>query len=195
MFNSFPLIRCSFGVTSFGSLATIGLSSFPLSEECKNELKKLEELLNKHNYLFVSASHICDNIWVGNYSASSNIRFLKENNIKTIIYINDKQKPKQLLKLYNKLNIKHYWMYVEDKLGFPINLILDKVYNIVTNSNSNILVHCTAGKSRSVAFIIYYIIRKYNMNYTEAYNFVKSKRKYISRCNKFTDQLKKYESV
>ncbi len=50
-----------------------------------------------------------------------------------------------------------------------------------------------AGISRSVSFVIAYLMKENMWKYDEAYNFVKSKRKTISPNSGFIQQLMRYE--
>lgn len=65
----------------------------------------------------------------------------------------------------------------------------------VLNSRQNILVHCMAGVSRSASMIIYYLMRKYNMSFEDAYKLVKSKRTIVNPNKSFQAQLKLYETM
>lgn len=57
----------------------------------------------------------------------------------------------------------------------------------------SVLVHCAAGVSRSATVVISYLMYKNDMNYAQAYAFVKSKRMCISPNSGFQQQLKRYE--
>lgn len=68
-------------------------------------------------------------------------------------------------------------------------------YHFIDNAvkqNNNILVHCMAGVSRSVSIILYYLMKKYHMNFDKALNVVKNKRTIAHPNNSFRLQLKKY---
>lgn len=47
------------------------------------------------------------------------------------------------------------------------------------NKNTNILVHCAAGISRSASFVIAYVMKKNKMGLKQAHEFVKSRRSVI----------------
>ena len=59
--------------------------------------------------------------------------------------------------------------------------------------NSKILIHCQAGRSRSATILIAYFMRKYNISYMKAYEFVKSKRSIINPNKEFVEALKEYQ--
>jgi len=50
------------------------------------------------------------------------------------------------------------------------------------------------GKSRSVSFVIVYLMNHLNLNYEDAYKFVYSKRKMIYPNQGYIKQLKEYKS-
>lgn len=73
-----------------------------------------------------------------------------------------------------------------------LDIVVDKMNSII-NQKKSVLVHCKAGISRSVSIIIAYLIKYENMKYTSAYDYVKSKKKYIHPNDGFISQLKLYE--
>eukprot|EP00828_Plagiopyla_frontata_P043742 TRINITY_DN6949_c0_g1_i1.p1 TRINITY_DN6949_c0_g1~~TRINITY_DN6949_c0_g1_i1.p1 ORF type:complete len:283 (-),score=52.22 TRINITY_DN6949_c0_g1_i1:70-918(-) len=58
---------------------------------------------------------------------------------------------------------------------------------------TNVLVHCFAGISRSASLVIAYLIWKYSMNFSQAYQFVQKKRKIVNPNNGFIQQLQNFE--
>lgn len=58
--------------------------------------------------------------------------------------------------------------------------------------NGSCLVHCVAGRSRSAAIIIAYLINKCHYSYYEAYDYVKAKRSVVTLNKGFQEQLKAY---
>ena len=57
------------------------------------------------------------------------------------------------------------------------------------------MVHCAAGISRSSTILISYIMRKYGVNYEEAYKIVKAKRSCIQPNSGFEKQLRTFEGT
>jgi len=60
-------------------------------------------------------------------------------------------------------------------------------------SKQNILIHCMAGISRSVSLATYYFMKKINVNFEQAYKFIRSKRKIADPNISFQKQLETYE--
>ena len=62
----------------------------------------------------------------------------------------------------------------------------------VLENNNKILIHCMAGKSRSVTILCAYIIKKFGMNVENSLKSIKYKRDIIEPNQGFLKQLKEY---
>ena len=67
-----------------------------------------------------------------------------------------------------------------------------EVLDDAVKSGGCVLVHCKAGVSRAAAVVIGYLIRQNDMDYQQAFDFVKSKRPSIKPNPGFVAQLKEY---
>ena len=67
-----------------------------------------------------------------------------------------------------------------------------EVLDDAVKSDGCVLVHCKAGVSRAAAVVIGYLIRQNDMDYQQAFDFVKSKRPSIKPNPGFVAQLKEY---
>jgi protein-tyrosine phosphatase len=102
----------------------------------------------------------------------------------------------------NKVQIYKYCNSIEDyenvleKLRIYQNKPLIEIgYNFIdeaVKNNDNILVHCYAGMSRSVSVIIYYLMKKNGISFSNAHNFIKGIRKLIRPNDSFQKQLSDY---
>lgn len=75
--------------------------------------------------------------------------------------------------------ISNYTYITEDDPNFPIEKYANEIYNIIIYNETignNVLIHCDAGVSRTGYYVIYYLIKKNNIKYNEAFNLAKSKR-------------------
>jgi len=65
----------------------------------------------------------------------------------------------------------------EDPEGLFLDMALSFIESAISTGgdNTNVLVHCVNGVSRSVAVAIYYLMTVRNMHFHEAYHFVRSK--------------------
>lgn len=83
----------------------------------------------------------------------------------------------------------------QDQLDSDISEHFDNAIKFLVeakNKNSNVLVHCQLGKSRSVSIVIAYLIKVNRMTYEEAYKFVKEKRKVAFPNLGFVRQLREF---
>tara|TARA_B110001450_G_C17590284_1_gene468669 strand:- start:61 stop:567 length:507 start_codon:yes stop_codon:yes gene_type:complete len=136
-----------------------------------------------------TASLIIDNIYIGNIYDAYDIHTLKTLNINHIIsavtgfdhiYSSDINHLSLELIDNEDQNIIHY---------FEIsNHFLD---NAIKN-NSTVLIHCIAGRSRSVSLLIAYLIYKYKYTVKDAIELIKKKRDIIEPNQNFIDQLNIY---
>jgi len=125
-------------------------------------------------------SHIIDNIYVGDIFSTVDGYIL--NNIKCIVSLIDnvKQYP----------NIDYLSIPIDDKPDVNIIPVCEQVYDyLVQNKGKPILIHCYAGGSRSVATVIYYIMKKYNKSYEEARAILCDKHKNQNMNKGFVAQL------
>lgn len=61
------------------------------------------------------------------------------------------------------------------------------------NIKNRLLVHCAMGKSRSATIILMYIMKKFQLPYTKAFELVKERREKIDINSGFVEQLKEFE--
>jgi protein-tyrosine phosphatase len=108
------------------------------------------------------------------------------------------------MKNNNKVQIYKYCNSVEEykdilnKLKLYQNKPLIEIgYNFINESvkkNKNILVHCYAGMSRSVSVIIYYLMKKNGLTFSNAQRFIKNIRGLIRPNDSFQKQLTEYQN-
>ena len=130
---------------------------------------------------FTSYSYIIDTIYVGDIF-SSNCQDLL-NTIDCVVSLVDN--------VIKHPNINYLSIPIEDTTEVNIIPVCETVYDYIeTHSGKNILIHCFAGGSRSVATIIYYIMKKYNKTFDDTYNFFLSKHSNVNLNKGFMSQLK-----
>lgn len=64
---------------------------------------------------------------------------------------------------------------------------------MASDSNSNVLVHCMAGMSRSVSMVIYFLMKKYGLSYFIVLSVIKRYRPIASPNKSFSRQLIQYQ--
>jgi protein-tyrosine phosphatase len=115
--------------------------------------------------------HIIENIYLGSCASCLDV----VNNRPDIKYI---------------LNLSQYKLYapykivlelnIDDEPNFPINNYFDETHQFINdakNNNSNILIHCRSGHSRSPTIVISYIMKFHGLTFDDAYQLVNNKRK------------------
>lgn len=163
---------------------------YPLEDE--------PELINKLNIKYILSC--VDRPYVGQVHE----KIMLQNPDITIMYLpyNDNVKQNLWQKNSNKVTIVRFADSVEsyETLKKQINMYQNKplidigyyFINQAVESNSNILIHCMAGISRSVSLIIYYFMKKYNAEYNDIYQSIRNKRSIVNPNPSFKNQLLNY---
>lgn len=125
-------------------------------------ISELHSLFDFFHPIIADISPITDTVFISDWNSSLNFDKLLSHNIHTIICLNELTKGDYYIDEYRKRNIHHHHFYIWDDPSSDLSLILDPIINIILNSPSNCLIHCSAGCSRSVAVAIYYLCRVLN---------------------------------
>lgn len=75
----------------------------------------------------------------------------------------------------------------------PMIELAFKYIDYIVKNNGKVLVHCMAGRSRSVSIVMYYLMRKHLIDSDEAYRLIKAKREEASPNIAFMNQLRYYD--
>jgi protein-tyrosine phosphatase len=126
-------------------------------------------------------SFIIDNIYLGSvFDLNSDVI----NKVSQVISLVDNPMKNTLI----KNNIDVYEFIFPDSPDVDIIKYSEQVYEILKN-NKPTFIHCFAGKSRSVSCVLYYIIKKHNLHFTDAYAIVEKRRHSIDLNIGFYAQL------
>lgn len=127
------------------------------------------------------------NLYIGSKHACFNIEALHSYNILSILNISGI--PPTYPKDFNYLTIE-----MHDKEDSNLLSVLPFAMLFIDNAlkKGGCLVHCVAGRSRSAAIIIAYLIYCFHYSFNEAYDYVKSKRSVVTLNKGFQSQLKAY---
>lgn len=142
-----------------------------------------------------SADEIETNLYLGNLTAATDVKWLKDTKITHILTVDSCPLPRTI-QLLPDLTVKYIQltdMPREDFLPY-----FDECHNFIDQaltSNGKILVHCYFGVSRSSTLVIAYMMKKHEMTFDAAHDFVKSKRRFVSPNAGFVAQLKLYEDM
>lgn len=146
-----------------------------------------------HNVYHPCMDHIIDNIYLGNWVDSTNWKVLEARNIKSIFTLNvEKYDTKCRKKNMEARGIAHLFICIDDRPDENIKHHLDTGVKYIHGAGP-ILVHCSAGISRSASFVIAYLIRYKNMSVNEALAFCRSRRRRVNPNIGFIKQLREYE--
>ena len=88
---------------------------------------------------------------------------------------------------------KYKQIDIEDFPHIDITDKFEECIKFIQERDKNILVHCSFGMSRSVSFVIAYLIKIKAMSFNSAYKLIKSKRGVAYPNKGFVKQLRKLE--
>ena len=84
---------------------------------------------------------------------------------------------------------------IDDDPSEDIKRYFPHVIEFITeNRETNVLVHCVSGISRSGACVVAYVMKIKGMSYDEALEFVRTKRPMVHPNSGFQAQLRMYEA-
>ena len=132
---------------------------------------------------------IIDNVWLGNYSAAEDIKYLQSKGIKKILTLIDQDGPNYK----NEDGFIHKKLKVEDAVNQNIIRYFGECLKFI-KGKEKVLVHCMAGASRSATIVIAYIMWTEKKNFSEALSLTQKKRFIVYPNAGFREQLKLFEN-
>lgn len=100
-------------------------------------------------------SQICPGMFVSGVDPARDIPFLKDNHITAVISVTEFCCACD----YAHMDIAHLHLWAMDHAKFPIDQYFDLVYDFAKHGRGNILIHCYAGRSRSITLAMSILIR------------------------------------
>lgn len=149
-------------------------------------------LLNYCLYPTFEANEIINGVYLGNIDSSHDYKKLKELGITDIVSVVAGYQPP----FPNEFN----YLVVEatdsettslSEVFNRSNDFIDKVFE----NNGKVLIHCVAGRSRSVTILAVYLINKFGMNVQDIIDIIKRKRNIICPNSGFVKQLEEYHTL
>ncbi|XP_015596741.1 dual specificity protein phosphatase MPK-4 [Cephus cinctus] len=134
-------------------------------------------------------------LFLGNLTAATDFEWLKEAKITHILTVDSCPLPRKVQVLPD---IVLKYIQVTDLPREDLLTYLEDSYQFIQHaleSGGKILVHCYFGVSRSATLVIAYIMKKYSIGYTEAFELVKKKRRFVCPNPGFVEQLRLYEDM
>ena len=136
---------------------------------------------------------ITENIYLGNYEASLNAEYLSQLGITKILSVMDVGYPD-----YNKYhNGPCFIQKIVKVVDYPTQNIIKYFGECISFmlGYDKVLVHCSAGASRSATIVIAYIMWSKRMPYEKALYFVSDRRFCVCPNFGFRDQLQLFEKL
>jgi len=123
-------------------------------------------------------SHICDGIFIGSWIASKTST-LRLHKIQSVISVGaDPASPFAKGIEYTSIDLLDNEKEATKLVNEILPEALPYIHENVTNTR-NILIHCSAGKSRSVSIVAAYLMKYKEMGSDEAFEFIRTKRSVI----------------
>ena len=144
-----------------------------------------EEVGYSHWKLLEDPSYIIDNIYLGSAYNAADYCWLKDNQINIIVNV-----TRSISNYYPEEFTYHHFAADDLDEGSLQDYYQDfcKLVN-EADPDQKILVHCYAGRSRSAALVLYYLIREHNYSLEDALVYLKSKRPLVNLNQKFIDEI------
>lgn len=133
-------------------------------------------------------SHIIDNIYLGSAFNVSSLETLQKYEIKKILNVTREIPclyPDQFT--YKTISVK------DTRDSFLDNYLEDSYQYLTQDLTSPTLVHCYMGSSRSATIVIFYLMKRYRMSFSDALQFVRDKRKCVNLNTNFAEELQKFQ--
>lgn len=160
----------------------VGKSDSP--ERVKPENGKLEQLSS----MFRDPIHIIDKIYLGNALNAASYYKLDGINIGLVINV-----TKEITNFYEDYFDYLRYPILDDGIEKINEHLIDSYNNIVrymeANPNKNILVHCYMGASRSVAIIVFYMMKHHKLTFDDAFAIISSKKEIVNMSTRFRDDI------
>jgi len=127
-------------------------------------------------------NHIIDNIYIGDVICLADTAFISS--LSQIVSLVENPYKES----HAAAGIEQFEFYFIDRPKISVVPYAKKIFRIL-DTGLPTLVHCAAGRSRSVAVVIYYLMTKSDMTFDQAYDLVREKRSCADLNKGFRKQL------
>lgn len=142
----------------------------------------------EYSVFFDDPTHIIDNIYLGSAYNAASTKTLRSFDIKFII-----NATKEISNYYpDEFTYVRYKLHDNNKNSI-IEYLNDAYEKILEYQKlpGNIFIHCFMGASRSASIVIYYLMKRKNMEFNTALEFIRNKRSIINPTFRLTKDLAK----
>ena len=163
-----------------------------LTEDWYNAYK----MNNKDSFGYPSIpSIITDHLFLSGVICAENLFILQSLDIKLIINC-----TKDCKNHFQDKNIIYHRIGIDDNENEDITLHLQDCYKLldqyIDTQHQNVLIHCQQGKSRSVSFVIYYLMMKHKWNVQNSLKYIQHLRQSASPNKGFLRELNRlYQTI
>ena len=147
-------------------------------------------------------TQISRSLYISDWEGSLDVQELDKRNIRAVLCLNNREKPAHMIDKYISNGIRHKQIFIEDSMGANILHYFPEIYNFISEESDRhgVLIHCTAGVSRSVTAVASYLLKtgmnaNSDMNVATVLKFIKSSRGCARPNPSFIKQLQIYEVI
>ncbi|UCE14702.1 MAG: dual specificity protein phosphatase family protein [Candidatus Heimdallarchaeota archaeon] len=129
------------------------------------------------DWFYGSMDHIIDDIWIGDEDSAANLSMLKMNSISAILCVQDNDQYRSLYP--TDWRFLHLILYDQEQIS---DEVFEESLEFIQNCRKEqhrILVHCSAGQSRSPSIVAAYLMSSKGMNPYQALAFMQKRREDI----------------
>ena len=129
-------------------------------------------------------------LYLGSINSAQNISGLKKLNIKAVLSVANFPYLK-----YDPSEISHKIIPAEDVEDFDLSVYFDEAAEFIEKNlkETNVLVHCLAGISRSSSIVIAYLMKANKWKFLRALGCVRERRSIVYPNKGFEEQLRELE--
>lgn len=159
----------------------------PICTSCWSENSKdFSFYQNNREKFYPEIDQITDKVFLGNEDGQRDKENLKKLGITHILVVGNG------LKIFHPKDFEYKNFKIADWPTMDIAQFFQEAFEFIEKSNK-VFVHCAAGISRSATIVISYFMKKNNLSFEEAEEFVKFKRPLIYPNSGFVKQLQNYK--
>ncbi len=163
---------------------------YAVCDMCYTELVDLE-MKTVRKMVHAPADHIIDNIFLGPEASGINLSYLRGQKIDRVVAA-----AKMVGQPFKDTGegVEYLSLDIDDSPSEDIKAHFDAVIAFIEkNKETNVLVHCVSGISRSGACVIAYVMKARRLSFDQALELVRSRRGVVHPNSGFQTQLRLYQ--